>query len=333
MTVDYERLEVTVRHAHREKFLISNGAALSFVTAGVPSRPPIILLHGFPSSSRTFRDIIPGLSKLAYVVAPDLPGFGQSEPLAAPSFRAFTDAISELLTHLRVGQRYLYVHDFGAPVALEMAMRSPENVLGLIIQNANAHDTGQGPGWDDTHAFWKNPSADNEAKATAHLTLEGTRNQYVAEVPDDIASRIAPETWFEDWRIMQLPGRMETQRALVADYGNYTSRFNAIARYLEEWEPPSLMIWGRHDPFFALDETLSWMRALPRMEAHVLDGGHFLLETHAEKVVDLILGFIAAHTSGSAGEGGSRFRTSGSDEAARPARGASNRPRGTGSRV
>ena len=228
------------------------------------------------------------------MIAPDLPGFGESEPLPSPSFQAFTDAISELLAHLRAGPRYMYVHDFGAPVALEIAMRSPESVLGLIVQNANAHETGQGPGWADTKAFWRNPSPENEAKATAHLTLEGTRDQYVAELPQDIAAQIAPDNWLEDWRVMQLPGRMETQRALIADYGNYVSRFDQIADYLAKMQPPSLMIWGRHDAFFALDETLSWMKALPRMEAHILDGGHFLLETQGEKAADLMVEFVTA---------------------------------------
>lgn len=281
-------------HGPLQRLRLSSGAKLSFVTAGASSNPTILLLHGFPSSSRTFSNIIPRLSEVAYVIAPDLPGFGESEPLPSPSFQAFTDAISELLAHLRAGPRYMYVHDFGAPVALEIAMRSPESVLGLIVQNANAHETGQGPGWADTKAFWRNPSPENEAKATAHLTLEGTRDQYVAELPQDIAAQIAPDNWLEDWRVMQLPGRMETQRALIADYGNYVSRFDQIADYLAKMQPPSLMIWGRHDAFFALDETLSWMKALPRMEAHILDGGHFLLETQGEKAADLMVEFVTA---------------------------------------
>lgn len=277
----------------RQQLRLSNGAMLSFVTAGVPSNPAILLLHGFPSSSRTFRGIIPRLSEVAYVVAPDLPGFGESEPVPSPSFAALTDAVLELLVHLRVGPRYLYVHDFGAPVALEIAMRAPHSVLGLVVQNANAHHTGQGPAWADTQAYWKDPSPENEAKATAHLTLEGMRDQYVAGVPEDIASRIAPEGWLEDWRVMQLPGRMETQRHLILDYGTYTSRFDQIAEYLRQMQPPALMIWGRHDAFFALDETLSWLKALPRMEAHILDAGHFLLEAKADQAAGLIAEFTA----------------------------------------
>jgi pimeloyl-ACP methyl ester carboxylesterase len=252
----------------------------------------VLLLHGFPSSARTFRDVVPELSQTAYVIAPDLPGFGASDVLAAPSFPAFGQAISELLDRLAVGPRYIYLHDFGAPVGFHIAMQAPEQVLGLIIQNANAHRTGFGPQWAATMAYWSEPSPENEAAASAHLTFEGTRDQYIANVPPDVAARIPAESWEEDWRVMSLPGRMDTQRALIADYGRYVARFDAIADYLARWQPPALMLWGRHDAFFDLAEVLSWMEALPRMEAHILDAGHMLLETYAATAVSLMLDFI-----------------------------------------
>lgn len=281
-----------MRLANRQRFRLSGGTELAFVTAGDASRPAVLLIHGFPSSARTFRDVIPELSRSAYVIAPDLPGFGESDVLAEPSFEAFGEAVRELLDHLAVGPRYIYLHDFGAPVGFHIAMRAPEQVLGLIVQNANAHRAGFGPQWSETMAYWSDPSPENEANATAHLTLEGTRDQYVAEVPPDVAARIPAESWEEAWRVMQLHGRMATQRALIADYGNYVARFDEIADYLAG-QPPALMLWGRHDAFFDLAETLSWMRALPRMEAHILDAGHFLLETHAAEAASLMLDFIA----------------------------------------
>lgn len=278
--------------ADKQHIQLSGGTELSFVTAGAVSDPPILLLHGFPSSARTFRKVIPALSKTARVIAPDLPGFGESDVLASPSFDSFGEAVSELLDHLSVGPRYIYLHDFGAPVGLHIAMRTPEQVLGLIVQNANAHQTGMGPQWAATKAYCADPTPENEAKATGHLTLEGTRDQYVAGVPEDVAVRISRESWEEDWRVMQLPGRMATQRALIADYGNYVARFDAISEYLARWQPSALMVWGRHDMFFDLAETLSWMQALPRMEAHIFDGAHFLLETHAADAAKLIVDFI-----------------------------------------
>lgn len=242
---------------------------------------------------------MPALSQAAYVIAPDLPGFGESDVLPAASFPAFGRAVSELLDRLAIGPRYVYLHDFGAPVGLHIAMQAPDQVLGLIIQNANAHSTGFGPQWAATQAFWAAPNPENEGAATAHLTFEGTRDQYIAGVPPDVAARIPPETWDEDWRVMCRPGRMDTQRALIADYGRYAARFEEIADHLAQWQPRSLMLWGRHDAFFDLAEVLSWMQALPRMEAHILDGGHFLLETHAAAAASLILDFIGRGQQGS----------------------------------
>jgi pimeloyl-ACP methyl ester carboxylesterase len=239
-----------------------------------------------------FDGIIPALSEVAYVVAPDLPGFGESDVVPAASFTALGEAILELLDRLDVGPRFIYLHDFGAPVGFRIAMQAPERVLGLIIQNANAHHTGLGPQWAATKAYWSHPTAENEAAATAHLTLEGTRDQYLAGVPPDVAARIGPQQWEEDWRVMSLPGRMNTQRALIADYARYVARFETIADYLARQQPPALLIWGRHDVFFDLAEVLSWMQALPRMDAHVMDAGHLLLETHAAAAVPLLLDFI-----------------------------------------
>jgi pimeloyl-ACP methyl ester carboxylesterase len=281
-----------MRKATRQRLRLSGGSELSFTAADEASRPAVLLLHGFPSSARTFREVVPELSQAAYVIAPDLPGFGQSDVLPAVSFPAFGQAISELLDRLAVGPRYIYLHDFGAPVGFHIAMLAPERVLGLIVQNANAHRTGLGPQWAGTLAYWSDPRPENEAAATAHLTFEGTRDQYLASVPPDVAARISAESWAEDWRVMRLPGRMDTQRALIADYARYVARFDATGDYLARWQPPSLMLWGRHDAFFELDETLSRMQALPRMEAHVFDAGHFLLETHAAEAASLMLDFI-----------------------------------------
>jgi pimeloyl-ACP methyl ester carboxylesterase len=278
--------------ATRQRFRLSGGTELSFLTAGKPSKPAVLLLHGSPSSARMFREVVPELSQAAYVIAPDLPGFGESDVLQSPSFPAFGQAVSELLDRLSVGPRHIYLHDYGAPVGLHIAMQAPELVLGLIVQNGNAHRTGLGPQWDATQAYWSQPTAENEAAATAHLTFEGTRDTYISGAPPDVVARMSPEVWEEDWRVMNLPGRMDTQRALIRDYGNYVGRFDAIADYLARWQPPAVLIWGRHDPFFELAEVLSWMQDLPRMEAHVLDAGHKLLETHAAAAVPLMLDFI-----------------------------------------
>ena len=275
-----------------QRLRLSGGSELAFVTAGDASKPAVLLLHGTPNSSRMFRDVVPALAQAAHVIAPDLPGHGESDVLPEISFASIGQAIAELLERLEIGPRFIYLHDWGAPVGLQIAMQAPEQVLGLIVQNANAHRTGWGPEWAATRAYWSQPTPENEAAATAHLTLEGTRDTYISGLPSDVAERIPAERWEEDWRVMNLPGRLDTQRALIADYAHYASRFDAIAKYLERWQPPALMVWGRHDIYFDLAEVLSWMRVLPRMEAHVLDAGHLLLETHAAAAVSLMLDFI-----------------------------------------
>lgn len=276
-----------------ERLRLSGGNELAFITAGEASQPAVLLLHGTPNSARMFREVVPALAKAAYVVAPDLPGHGESDAMPNVSFTAIGRSICELLDRLEIGPRFIYLHDWGTPVGLHIAMQAPEKVLGLIVQNANAHRSGWGPGWAATRDYWSQPNAENAAEATAHLTLAGTRDTYISGVPSDVAARIPAEHWEEDWRVMNLPGHMETQRALIADYGNYAARFDAIAEYLERWQPPALMVWGRHDIYFDLAEVLSWMRALPRMEAHVLDAGHLLLETHAVTAVSLMRDFIS----------------------------------------
>lgn len=276
----------------RQRFRLSSGAELSFLTAGEPSNPAVLLLHGTPNSARMFEAVMTELSQVAYLVAPDLPGFGESDVLPSVSFPAFAHAISELLKHLEIGPRYIYLHDFGAPVAFQIAMEEPERVLGLIVQNVNAHRTGFGPTWAETMDYWEHPNPENEAAATAHLTLEGTRDQYLKGVPPEVTAGIPAERWEADWRVMNLPGRMETHRALIKDYPNYVARFDEIAAYLKRWQPPAVMVWGRHDIYFYLPETLSWMQDLPRMEAHVLDAGHLLLETHSAAVAPILLDFI-----------------------------------------
>ena len=281
-----------------ETMRLSTGGEVAFRMAGDAGGSTLVLLHGFPNSSWMFRDVIGPLSGSVRVVAADLPGFGGSDLPEEPSFDGMTGAIEELLARLDVGRRFFSLHDFGAPVALKLAMQAPELVDGLIIQNANAHRAGLGPQWAETKAFWAAPTAENERPAMAHLTPEGTRDQYYSGVPEEVAARVDPAGWREDWRVMNLPGRMDFHKALVADYGRYVERFGAIGEYLAERQPPALLIWGRHDIYFDIAEVHSWLVELPRMEAHVLDGGHLLVETHAERVAELMLAFVQDRAAG-----------------------------------
>lgn len=265
---------------------------LATALAGDPASPAIVLIHGFPSSSAMFRRVLAPLAEHCFVVAPDLPGFGASEPIDEPTFAAYADIVEQLLDEIGVEAMHLYLHDFGAAVGFYLATRTPRRIRSLIVQNANAHESGMGTGWEATRRYWAEPTPERAAAATAHLTYEGTRDQYVAGAPAEIARRIDPQRWEEDWQVMSLPGRLDTQRALVLDYRNHYARFPEIARYLADAQPAALMLWGRHDVFFAIDETLDWIKAVPRMEAHILDGPHFLLETHPDECAELMCRFL-----------------------------------------
>lgn len=262
---------------HRFRF---EAADIAVRLAGDRHRPAVLLLHGFPGSSAMFRNLMPALARQAFLIAPDLPGFGASDVIASPSFERYADALAQVLDQLGVQDFHLYLHDFGAAVGLHLFTRAPDRVRGLVIQNANAHQSGLNEAWGATRAYWADPSPAHEAAATTHLTPEGMREQYVGQVPEDIAHRMDARLWEADWRVMSLPGRLALQRSLVWDYRHHVARFDEISRCLRRTQPPALLLWGRHDAFFALAETLAWMEDLPRMEAHVLDGPHFLLETH-----------------------------------------------------
>jgi pimeloyl-ACP methyl ester carboxylesterase len=225
------------------------GAEMAVGLAGDREKPALLLIHGFRSSSESFRNVIGTLARDCFVITPDLPGFGGSEPVEGPSFSRFADMIDGLLARLGAGSFHLFLHDYGAAVGLQLATRAPRRIRSLIVQNANAHESGMGPQWSASRTYWDDPTPEREAQATAHLTFEGTRDQYVGGVPQDIAEGIDPRLWEEDWRIMSLPGRLETQRALVLDYRSHFARFGEIANYLDRRQPPALMLWGRHDNF------------------------------------------------------------------------------------
>jgi pimeloyl-ACP methyl ester carboxylesterase len=273
--------------------IVIDGVSLQVRLAGEKGAPGLLLLHGMPNASRMFLPVMPALAQHCRVVAPDMPGFGGSDVMENATFDQFADLMEKLLERLGIEKLFVYLHDFGAPVGLQLAMQRPERVLGLIIQNANAHRSGQGPGWEKTNEFWSSPNAENTAAAFAHLTFEGTRAQYVESVPEEIAARMDPKEWEEDWRVMSLPGRLELQKNLVRDYKHHIARYDAISAFLKQHRPPALLLWGRHDPYFALAETQSWLEDLPRMEAHILDGPHLLLETHAELCGMLMQRFLA----------------------------------------
>lgn len=283
----------------RHRTIRAGGLDLFVREAGEPERPTLLLLHGFPSSSHCFRNLMPLLADTTHLVAPDMPGFGFSE--APPSnryqysFEHIATTIDALTKALELKRMFLYFHDFGAPVAYRLAMHQPESVLGLIVQNANAHEEGLGSAWDTAKAFWSDPSPENRAKLPDWLNFEGVRDEYVGGIPERLRALFSPECWYLDWERMMRSGNLEIQFKLFEDYKNHVARFADIARYHRKHQPPCLVLWGRHDSYFELDEIMAYARELERLEMHVLDGAHFLLETHYSECADLIRTFVAEH--------------------------------------
>jgi pimeloyl-ACP methyl ester carboxylesterase len=287
---------VQADHKVRHRQTDIDGLELFFREAGSPARPAVLLLHGFPSSSHTFRDVMPVLAEVAYVIAPDLPGFGLSSSPTVDEFEytfaRFSRTIEALLDRLGVERFFLYLHDFGAPVGYHLATCAPERVRGLIVQSGNAHEEGLGPQWDTAKAYWADPTEETRAALPDWLHFEGTRDQYLAGLPDHVRTLQPPESWHLDWERMRRPGNIAAQFALFRDYAAHVARFDELADYHRTHQPPALVLWGRHDPFFDVDEVLAYLRVLDRAEAHIYDGGHFLLETHAAECAALMRAFV-----------------------------------------
>jgi pimeloyl-ACP methyl ester carboxylesterase len=264
--------------------------------AGEPARPTVLLLHGVPTSSHTFRNLMPLLADRAHLVAPDMPGFGFSD--APPldryeyTFKNIADTFEALIDELGLKRMFLYVHDYGAGVAYQLATRWPERVLGLIVQNGSAHDEGMGKAWDGVREYWADPSPENRAKLPEWLNFEGVRNVYLEGVPERLKPLFSPECWHFDWERMSRPGNVDIQFKLFEDYKNFVARFPEIARYHREHQPPCLIIWGRHDPYYELAEIMAYARELDRVEMHVFDGAHLLLETHYHECAEAIRNFV-----------------------------------------
>ncbi len=280
----------------RHKTLEVDGLKIFYRRAGDPARPTVLMLHGVPSSSHMFRHVIPSLAEVADVVAPDLPGQGFS---ASPTvdeydytFENLSRVIEALLKELGIKQFYLYLNDFGTPVGYHLATRHPERVLGLIVQNGNAHEEGLGEQWEAPKAFWADPSAENRARLPEWLNFEGTRDTYIGGLPAQLRELHPPEAWHLDWERMTRPGNIEVHFKLFTDYAAHVARFPAITDYHREHQPPCLLLWGRRDPYFDFEEILGYHRTLDHVQMHVYDAGHFLLETHGQECAELIKDFI-----------------------------------------
>jgi pimeloyl-ACP methyl ester carboxylesterase len=290
-------LEMTMINAQKvmHRTIEVDGVDLFYREAGPQEAPGLLLLHGDLSSSFSFRNIMAPLAEVARVVAPDMPGFGGRTETPEDyelSFANVAETIDRFTQAIGIDRLFLYIHDYGSAVAYHLALSRPERVLGLIIQNGNAHEEGHGESWKDTKAYWADPTPANRAKLPDWLTQEGVCAEYLGGLPERQQPLVAPETWEIDSERLSRPGQVERQFRLFEDYASHVARFPEIAAYHREHQPPALLLWGRHDEYFAIEEVLAWHRALERINLHVLDGGHKLLETHHELCATLMRDFI-----------------------------------------
>ena len=264
--------------------------------AGDPNQTSLLLLHGFPSSSHMFRNLIPLLSDRFHIVAPDLPGFGFSQSPPRSQFKYTFDNLAtviEAFTEVIRLQRYaLYVFDYGAPVGYRLAMRHPDRVTAIVSQNGNAYKEGLSDAWDPIRRYWAEPTTKNrEVVRDALLTFEGTRWQYTHGVADP--EMIAPESYTLDAALLERPGNKDIQLDLFLDYASNLTLYPVFQKYFSDAKPPLLAIWGKHDPFFIPAGAEAYRRDNPNATVELLDTGHFALETHVEQIAAAIRRLMA----------------------------------------
>ena len=271
-----------------------DGIDIFYREAGPADAPVVVLLHGFPSSSHMFRNLIPALADRYRVIAPDLPGFGLSAMPARDkfdySFAKFAAVVDRLLGQLGATSYALYVMDYGAPTGFRLALKHPERVTAFIVQNGNAYEDGLQAFWDPIKALWTDNSPEHRDALRPLLTLDITRFQYVDGVKD--VSRIDPANWLYDQIFLDRPGNDEIQLDLFYDYRNNVALYPKFQDYFRTHRPPTLITWGANDTIFPADGARAFLRDNPDAELHLLDSGHFALEDKADEIVPLIRDFL-----------------------------------------
>jgi pimeloyl-ACP methyl ester carboxylesterase len=274
----------------------ADGVEVFYREAGPKTAPTVLLLHGFPSSSHMFRDLIPALADRYHVVAPDLPGFGLTrvpvERGYSYTFANLAETVAKFTEALKLERFAIYVFDYGAPVGFRLGLRNPERIAAIISQNGNAYEEGLSPeGWQPVRAYWDNPTPENRNALRAFLKPEATKWQYTHGAPDP--SLIAPESYTLDQLGLDRPGNGEIQLDLFGDYKSNVALYPKFQAMFRAAKPPILAVWGRNDPFFLPPGAKDYARDNPEAEVHLLDTGHFALETHGPEITALIRDFLA----------------------------------------
>ena len=271
-----------------------DGHKLFYREAGSKTAPAILLLHGFPTSSHMFRNLIPTLADRYYVVAPDLPGFGFSDAPDRKQFRYTFEHLTKIVAGFTeaIGlERFaIYVFDYGAPVGLRLALAHPERITAIISQNGNAYEEGLSDGWNPIQKYWKEPNAENRAALREFLKPAATQWQYSHGVKD--ATLLAPEAYQLDSALLARTGNDEIQLDLFLDYASNVALYPKFQEYFRTKRPPVLAVWGKNDPFFLPPGAEAFKRDNPAAEVHFYDTGHFALETHVQEIATAIRDFL-----------------------------------------
>ncbi|WP_425259099.1 alpha/beta fold hydrolase [Rubrivivax sp. RP6-9] len=274
-----------------------DGVKVFYREAGDPAAPTVLLLHGFPTSSFMYRDLIPMLADRYHVIAPDMPGFGLTE---VPEELGYVYSFDQLawtmarFTEVLGLDRYaLQVFDYGAPVGWRLAAARPERITALITQNGNAYEEGLADGWIPIRKYWNDPSPANREAVRQFVTPEAIKWQYTHGVED--LSRVAPDTYLLDAALTARPGNVEIQLDLFLDYASNVAQYPRFQAYFRQHRPPILAVWGRNDPFFLNAGAEAFRRDVPSAEVHFFDTGHFALETHLHEIAPLVRSFLDRH--------------------------------------
>lgn len=274
------------------------GVNLFYRDAGPADAPVLLLLHGFPTSSHMFRNLIPQLADRYRVIAPDYPGFGQSDSpdhtRFAYTFANFADMVDALLDQVGARNYAMYVMDYGAPVGYRIALKHPERVSALIIQNGNAYDEGLREFWDPIKVYWKDGATRSRNALSDLVTLAVTKFQYTDGVKD--LTRISPDNWVHDQALLDRPGNKDIQLDLFYDYRTNVPLYPDFQKFFRERKPPTLILWGKNDKIFPEQGAHPYLRDLPDAELHILDTGHFALEDKLDVMAPLISTFLERTT-------------------------------------
>lgn len=284
----------TPRHPTTYHTVKVDGLDIFYREAGPSDAPTILLLHGFPSSSRMFEPLFARLSERYHLIAPDYPGFGHSDAPAPQDFAYTFDHLAavtnDFLETLGVRRYAMYVQDYGGPVGFRLALAHPERLTGLIVQNAVAHEDGLGPLWEKRRAFWANREANEADLQRTFLSFDTTKQRHVGTSPHP--ERYDPDLWTDEYAFLTRPGQKAIQTDLFYDYRTNVASYPAWQAWLRKTQPPTLVVWGRYDPSFQVAEAAAYQRDLPHAEIHVIDAGHFALDERADEVAALVGRFM-----------------------------------------